>query len=143
VLQKIFIITQRLIELQAFGCLIYHFECLVKVDTNLVLVQCHHRIDGTGSNGLPPVLKFMLLIQSCAYVNPEWLLMPKQISILKIGKLRSLFRVNRLPFVFGDHYIVHSGKKQLSIGAQIPIEHVLPECIMIPNHCTKKKNRWF
>jgi len=33
VLQKIFIITQRLIELQAFGCLIYHFECLVKVDT--------------------------------------------------------------------------------------------------------------
>jgi hypothetical protein len=51
--------------------------------------------------------------------------------------------VNRLPFVFGDHYIVHSGKKQLSIGAQIPIEHVLPECIMIPNHCTKKKNRWF
>ena len=74
------------------------------------------------------------------HVNPEWLLMPKQISILKIGKLR---RVNKLPFVFGDHYIVHSGKKQLSIGAQIPIEHVLPECVMIPNHCTKKKNRWF
>jgi hypothetical protein len=42
---------------------VHDLECLVKVDTNLMLAQCHYRIYGTRSNQFLPVLKVMFLRQ--------------------------------------------------------------------------------